>query len=356
MGNLLAKLSEQQTLLEKQRTALANCDGTPVDAGLENEKIENSTSPSPLVGKLSEAPPDGTEFEGSKQPNTEVELLKKELDACKEQIAKQEQELTKTRIIKKVLDFNNQTNLGGPENAGKAGNNFQGSCETGRAGGTTSHDDNKSEISEPVSGPLPNNRALNNWDSNNFAGNFQSGSNIWGQTAGRSWINRPVVPSLPPLMVPQQPVPPGLRTYSGPSSPTSGENPNFFGTFNQFPFGNGPRRNNNQGNRSGSTFSSNRGNVWNTNWSNGEISPVFGLNGGPYQPMGMFQAPQAYQPRPIGSTPLSPTAAEFTVANTGGPWNAPVSLALMTRSPALIRQNKAIFFTRTDLYCSNGTS
>ena len=252
----------------------------------------------------------------------EVERLKQELTAAKDRLSKQEQELTNTRAIHSVLD---QPTLGSKvENMAKSVNVLQETYNPGRPGAVFTNEDTKSDISDSITGGVSLNRGMNIWDNNpstsSSSCSINAGPNIWTHGSRPPWMNRPSAPALPPLMVPpQQPI----RSYSGSTSPVFGTMPQYFGDINQYQYGNGFRRYTNQSSRSGSSFNPTRSNGWSPYGSSGEISPITNISPASYQPMGLFQAPHGYQPRPIG-TPLSPTATEFTSGNGNVPWGATV--------------------------------
>lgn len=209
------------------------------------------------------------------------------------------------------------------ENIDKTISNLQEAFNATRSVSGYTHDDAKSDTSE-LSGVTAFNRGVNAWDHNLTAslnGNLPSGANIWSQGPRPPWMNRPAAPALPPLMVPPQQQ---LRSFSGSTSPILGNLPQYLGDPNQFQYGNGLRRYNNQSSRSGSSFNTARSAGWGSYGTSGEMSPLTSVSPTSWQPMGLFQAVQGYQPRPIG-TPLSPTAAEFTAGNGNGPWNTTVN-------------------------------
>ena len=324
MDSLLAKLSAQQAVLEEQKNSVRGSDaeGPPNRDSPEANTIPRSLANQGIQAKQALGAKDAV-LQRPNDPN-EVELLKQELNAAKDRILKQEKELTKSRNIHNVLDQPAPAPVPKVENISKNTASSQEAFYVTRPVGVYVHDDAKSDISEPLSAGGSFNRGASIWDSqlnaSNACGNLSLGSNIWAQGSKAPWMNRPAAPTLPPLMVPSQHP---MRAYSGSSSPIYGNIPQYFGDLNQFQYGNGPRRYNNQSNRSGSSYNSARTVGWGSYGASGEISPATSISPVSYQPMGLFQAPQGYQPRPIG-TPLSPTAAEFTTANGSGPWNATV--------------------------------
>ena len=333
MDLLLAKLSEQQMLLEKQKSAL----DSGVSSSAHPSKEASSSSPAPLrpttESTAQTAAPNNTEGEKPAEVGlSETKRLQKELDAAKDQIARQEQELSQTRIMKHVLE---QAKAGTsiPPMGDKSDSvdrtifNLQDAFSASRPMQPYgNHDDARSDISEALSTGTFNNRGPGNWTNSGpprFNDGSGSSSKIWNQGSGRSWMNRPMPQMLPPMVVPQQQQ---MRAFSGSTSPVLGPNGKFFNDANQYPGNNGVRQAAIPNNRSGQSYGRNRNNTWESLGSSSEGSSMMGVNSGSYQTTGMLQPPIGYQPRPIG-TPLSPTAAEFTTSNPGGPWNFTVSTA-----------------------------
>ena len=327
MNTLLAKLSEQQALLEQQKNALAS-NGT---ACPNHSKEDAVSDPLPVTSNTEGF--NGAVDKGSENDETvriethEMERLKKELDVAKDRIARQEQELSQTRIIKHA--FNNVkngthvTNTIDPDSVDRTIASMQDAFSATRpVFPQGNHEDSRSDASEQLSvGAIPS-RGGNIW-TNSHPSNYnsvQSVPSIWCHNSNRAWVNRSTPSSLPQLMIPPHHQ---MRNYSGPGSPGSATNSRYFSGFSQYPSSNGTRRNSTQSGRNGAIFAHGGSNGWDSYGSNGEGSPVMGMSPASYQPIGMFQAPIGYQPRPIG-TPLSPTAAEF-MSSPGGPWNTTVS-------------------------------
>ena len=303
MDTLLARLSEQQSLLQKQKIALASHEGSST----QHEKEDSTTSSvllTPATDSFSNI--DGNDFEDTvKLDAAEMRRLKQELDAAKSQIARQNQELEQSRVMKHTFD---QAVGPAPELnlTERAINSLQSAFAAnipqrpafGRQQNTWGHaEDARSDVSNPIS-----------------AGSLNASQPIWSNS--RLAMSQGQV--LPSLVLPQQQHMP-QRVWSGPASPISGMN-----EYANFQNGPGLRRVNAQTNRAGVLFGQPRTNPW--DMYAGDIPANNVMNpSSSYQPMGMFQAPIQYQPRPIG-TPLSPTAAEFTSdQTTGGPWNNAVS-------------------------------
>lgn len=338
MDVLLAKLSEQQFLLEQQKNALSS--GENHNSHLElDDSAPGSVPLTPATDSFDVTPiSESDDDEKTIQIDAEAMLrLKKELDAAKDKIARQEQELSQTRVIKRTLD--------------QAMGSLPGARPNGIITSKNEAPGDPSEVNHPSTRVVPEgsqaelsdvlsangvSRAQSIW-SNTTGSSFNTGlsgpnshpnlqqSSIWGPGSGRSWMNRPMNQGLPSLMVPQQSTL-QQRTLSGPSSPTSSINGRF-SDFGHFQGGVGLRRSNTQSTRAGSAYVPNRNNDWDTFSMLSDGGSINGMNPiNSYQPPSMFQQPMTYQPRPIG-TPLSPTAAEFTIGNiSNGPWNAVVSL------------------------------
>jgi hypothetical protein len=355
MENLLAKLSEQQALLEHQKnqhTFLGQQKNTL--ASIENIRSEperevslsGSVPLTPATASFNDTP--NTSDSDAEKTTTlnpaEILRLKKELDAAKDQIARQEQELSKTRNIKHTMEqakgpFATMNTTSKSDAIDRTISNVQAAYNASKSSAGPrqdvygAHDDSRSDISEALSAGHFN-RNQNAWSANtgpgynapleNLSQPYQQPANIWGQ-GNRPWMNRPMAPALAPLMVSQQQHM-QQRAYSGPTSPISGGPGRFGGEYNAWHGAPGLRRSNTQNNRSGSGYAHGRNNAWEQYGGSNDGSVMNMTPMSSFQPMGMFQAPLSYQPRPIG-TPLSPTAAEFTSA-TGviNPWNSAVSL------------------------------
>ena len=338
MIDLLAKLSAQQALLAKQKEALSSSESnlSPADR---DESIAGSVPLTPATDDFVNTPgtEDSVDDKTIHLDAAEMLRLKKELDAANNKIARQEQELSQTRATKPNFDQAQGKFDPIERTIGNLQDSFNASSRPfgGRQGSFGPQDDAQSDISDALSAGAFN-RAQNIWSKTSGNGlvagipgqigqQYPINNNIWAQGPSRTWMNRPLAPALPPIMVPpQQP----HRTYSGPTSPISIGSGRFMNELNQF--SGGLKRSNTQNSRSGSAYAPPRGQGWDMYGSGNDGSSVLSTSPtSSYQPMGMFQAPMAYQPRPIG-TPLSPTAAEFTT-NSGnvGPWNSAVNQSLL---------------------------
>ncbi len=332
MDTLLAKLSEQQALLEKQKNAVS----AQGDKDIGHEKGDSSSS-SVLLTPASETFTVEDDSDGKEDQDTikldagEMARLKKELDAAKDQIARQRQELDQTRVIK--------------QNAGKAisptyeTNKHNTSTPSGRPKSSRQdnwrvNDDAQSDVSDgmsvgtynPVNVWSPSARSSFNSALSGIA--YQQPGSTWGQVGARPWNHRGLSTALPAPMLPQQQHMQQQRTYSGPASPIAGGDARGMNDYNQFQGGPGVRRSNPQGNRATSFYPQPRNNGW--DMYTGGVGGVESINltmapSTAYQSVGMYPASMPYQPQPIG-TPLSPTAAEFRTSQASvNPWNAAVS-------------------------------
>ena len=341
MSDLLAKLSAQQALLAKQKEALSSTDNNQFDAE-RDESIAGSVPLTPATDDFINTPTTEASVDEKtvRLDPAEMLRLKKELDAAKDKIARQEQELSQTRTTKQNLEQGPGKVDTIEHTIGNLQDSFNASNRTFGAhrGSFGPQDDTRADVSNTPSAGV-HNRTQNIWSmtGNGFNNGvsaplgqqYQVNSNIWAQGPGRTWMNRPMAPALAPLMVPPQQMP--HRAYSGPTSPVSAGSGRFSTEMNQVPGANGMRRSNTQNNRAGSLYAPARTHCWDIYGTGNDGSSV--LSSSPpssYQPMGMFQAPLAYQPRPIG-TPLSPTAPEFTAGGGSvGPWNSAVSWSLLS--------------------------
>ena len=332
MDTLLAKLSEQQALLEKQKNAVSAQEYK--DSG--HEKGDSSCS-SDLLTPASESFTVEHDSDGKEDENTiqldagEMARLKKELDAAKNQIARQKQELDQTRVVKHNIDRavspvyevdkqNSATPSGRPKGI--------------RQDDWRVNEDAQSEISDVMSAVTYNN--ANMWSPSSRANfnsalpgaAYQQAGSAWGQPGARPWNHRVLGTALPGSMMPQQQHLQQQRTYSGPASPISGGDARGMSDYSQFHGGSGLRRSNTQGNRATSFYPQSRNNGW--DMYAGAVGGVEGINlavapNAAYQSVGMYPTSIPYQPRPIG-TPLSPTAEEFRTSQSSvTPWNTAVS-------------------------------
>lgn len=359
MDNLLAKLSEQQILLEQQKNALA-----PANDEETQHQNGGSSSSSDLLTPATDSfsilgSTDGTDNgdDTIKLDPVEMARLKKELDAAKDQIARQKQELDQTRV---KVQTQTQTQAA-------AGSSFQRGLnsrnDTGERPSTTGFsnfsagarsfgarqdhwplsEDARSDCSDALSAGVFNNTSQNVWAASTRPAfnpgvsasanqQFQQQGSTWGQPGARPWSQRAAAADLTQLIVPQQSNV-QQRIFSSPASPISSNDGRMMHDYNHIPGGGGMRRSNTQSSRNSSVYQHHRNNGWDMfpgSLSPGALSPMDGVSlsmnaTSAFQSMGMYPASVQYQPRPIG-TPLSPTAEEFRTAQPSAtPWNAAVS-------------------------------
>lgn len=324
METLLAKLSEQQELLKKQKSALSPV--PDVEKQAKEESSASSTLLTPASGSFGRSSPASEAEKTIKVEAAELARLKKELDAAKNQIARQKQELDQTRVIKHTFDQAmgplSEKALSPGANAADAPNAF---VTSSRPFASAHYEDARSDGSEPA-GSF--NTISNIWSSGNRPG-FNAGvqpESAWGQSGPRQWSQRGMgnVPASIMVPPPQQSV--QSRNYSMPVSPVrgNGRGMNDFGQFNQ---GRGFAHGMSQNNRNSSLLQ--RGNGWDV-YAGGpgpmDDMNLSGMTTSLAYPPPSAIYPPAYQPRPIG-TPLSPTASEFRAGGqaSANPWNNAVS-------------------------------
>ena len=355
MDSILAKLSEQQALLQKQKNTLS----AQADHEFHEDKddsIPGSELLTPATDSFNITPHTDLGEDGniSKQDPAEVLRLKKELDDAKNKIARQERELSQTRYVKQALGqpTSMPANVSVPVTArldlGRGMGNDQDSMHPANR---LMSDDAQSEFSDVLSATGFNRTQQPYWTPNGpgFQGEtstplgyttFPPQNSIWGQQANRAWGNKGFGQPMqtgPSMMMGSQQQQVQQRTFSGPASPTAGLSATFVNDL--APQGNiGLRRSNTHSARGNNTYGQNRGNQWDNFGMGSEISSMASMTPvSNYPPMGMFQAPMTYQPRPIG-TPLSPTAAEFNFGNVpNNHWNPAVGLSRLSLGHSLTK-------------------
>ncbi|EER40518.1 pumilio-family RNA binding repeat protein [Histoplasma capsulatum H143] len=286
---------------------------------------------------------DNTSSKSSDDKVDDIEMLrlKRELMAANSRIALQEQELAQTRVIKHTLD----QALGPPSEADFGGreitehtisslqNVFNSSTRpyNQRQDAWATQDDAHSDISDALSAGAFN-RARGIWNNShppsvkNAVGIYDKpyceptplGSPTVTADPSRNWAGRFSQPGFggqnPGYIA-------GQRVLSGPGSPTFGFDGRFTGEQAQYLQAPGNRRSSAQLNRGGSCFPP-QNSPWGTFSTVAPGGPtmraVSNQHVSPYP--GMFPGPGQYQQRPIG-TPLSPTAAEFTVNSAPDTWS-----------------------------------
>lgn len=343
MEQILAQLSEKQTLLHKQKEALKSLDDGHI-AHIDNDSSSNgSVQLTPATDSFDiTAISEGNDDETVQLEAAELARLKQELNVAKDKIARQEQELSQTRVIKHTFD----QAMGPPSemdyhHSGDVTEHTISSLQSAfnassrplpdRQDAWGVQDDTQSDISDALSAGAYN-RAHGIWANPARPGygidlaapinqQYNANTNHWAQEAGRAWPNRPQVHVPPPLLLPRQQ--PQHGTYTGPPTPVYGGDGRLMSDFNQFQPPQGLRRPNTQPNRMGPGY--NQRNTSLGTYASSVSSGGDGMSANTsFQSMGAYQGPVGYQPRPIG-TPLSPTAAEFTAShNAPTPWNSQV--------------------------------
>lgn len=375
MDGLLAKLSEQQAILEKQKNTL-----TPKQNDKGQLKKDDSSPDSvvltPVSDSLSKTQSGDEQNKSTNPPPDSLEMvrLKKELDAAKNQIARQRKELDQNRVNKHNFD---------QVTGQSSGTEFQPRYETSnvhhasfnpatrntaiRQDNWSHNEDARSELSDAVSAGAytttqniwssPARPAFNAAASIHSSQPFQPPSTTWGQPGARPWNHRGVGPALPSLIIPQhQHI--QQRNYSGPISGVSTGDVRTFSDYNQFQGGAGPRRSGGQNTRNTSLIPLQRNNAW--DMYSGSMGTLDSVNAAinssaAFQTMGLYPNSLQYQPRPIG-TPLSPTAEEFRTSQASTtPWNAAVSSKCATCYVVHADQwGKASVVTRANICFANG--
>lgn len=343
---ILAKLSEHQTLLEQQQQILIDkhMRSTSQNEGASTSPHLNSGN-SPNSGDNTSPKSDGDNADHLDA--IEMLRLKQQLVAANSRIALQEQELAQTRVIKHTFDQAlgppSEADFGGREITEQTISNLQNAFNAStrpfnqRQEAWATQDDAQSDISDALSAGAYN-RARGIWNNAhpsfvmNAAGANDKpyrepaplGSPNLPADPGRNWAGRLSQPGFGgqnPGYVPTQRVLSG----PGPGSPTFGFDGRYTGEQAQYLQNPGNRRSSAQLNRGGSCFPP-QNSPWGTFSTVAPGGPttraVSHQHAGPYP--GMFPGAGQYQPQPIG-TPLSPTAAEFTVNSTPDTWSTSVS-------------------------------
>lgn len=332
---ILAKLSEQQVLLGKQKNFLVNTNAVPMRRAQVEAIGSSSTSPLTLAtGPLGDSAPGETKSIEA----TEVLRLKQELLAANSKIALQEQELAQTRVMNHTLDqalgSPSEVDFNGREVSEQTISQLQNAFNASNGVFSQFHDtwnaqeDSRSDVSDTLSAGTYN-KAQGFWvappqqpfgmsvnaptSGSRFGDSSSLNTNSVGPEPSKLWAGSPTASGIPASSsFPSQ------RVLSGPSSGIAnfhGRFPEEHARYIQAP-GSGPRHSMSQMNRGGSCFPP-QSSPWGTFSPGIPTSPISrspadrGCN--TYQQVPMYQVPP-YNPRPIG-TPLSPTATEFTSAN-----------------------------------------
>lgn len=333
--DILAKLSEQQALLEKQKNLLVGNSIVPATRTEADESSAASPSASAVDPSPGSVPIDATRCDAGGTEASELHRLKQELLAANSKIALQEQELAQTRVIKHTLDQAlgppSEADFGGREISEQTISHLQNAFNASSRALNQYHDawngqdDSQSDISDALSTGAYN-RARGFWVSPTqhmfgMSMNTPAAEKVYGdsippasnsvaaQDSTKLWNS--AATNAFPSHGPFQP----HRVLSGPSSGPSSFDARFSGEQARYLQGPGlaPRRAVTQVNRGGSYFP-----PQNSPWGAFPTGPP----GNPiprspanrpcsaYQQVGLYPVPP-YHPRPVG-TPLSPTATEFT--------------------------------------------
>lgn len=350
---ILAKLSEQQVLLDKQKHLLVNTNVVPTRPAKVEAIGSSSTSPlTPAARSLQDPAPVAISRDEMKSTEaTEVLRLKQELLAANSKIALQEQELAQTRVMNHTLDqalgSPSEVDFNGREVSEQTISQLQSAFNAVNGAFNPFQDtwnvqeDAQSDVSDALSAGAYN-RARGLWaaqpqqafgvsvnapfSDSRFGDSFPPNTTSIGPEQSKFWTGSPPASTLsvPSSFLSQ-------RALSGPSSGVV----NFDGRFSgeqarlQGP-GLGSRRPVSQMNRGGSCFPP-QSSPWGTLTPGAPTSPISrspaNRSCNTYQQVPVYQIPP-YNPRPIG-TPLSPTATEFTSANGSSmPWTASMVSAI----------------------------
>ncbi|KAL4903542.1 hypothetical protein BDW74DRAFT_41464 [Aspergillus multicolor] len=337
--DVLSKLSEQQFLLDQQKSLFAN---RKLGTGSYEELNQPPSLPQIPDTKPATSSKDVASLDVFDPDASELLRLKQELQAANSKIALQEQELAQTRVIKHTLD----QALGPPSEADFNGRDiseqticnlqsaFNASIPTSHLlqDGWNTQEDSQSDISDALSAGAYN-RARGFWgppaqqvygvglnaDKTYVDNNLSLPGTSFGQDSSRFWGPSPTAPAIPATNSFQP-----HRVLSGPSTaPCS-----FDGPFSEDQgrclqsSGFGPRPPTAQPTRIGSCFPG-AGSPWGTFApssadSQGSRSPPSKPNS-TYQHVGLYPLPPYHQ-RAV-APPLSPTATEFsTPSGNSVPW------------------------------------
>jgi hypothetical protein len=362
MDKLLAKLSEQQAVINKQHEALKSSEDT--SAYLRTvEYIATASSsvpitPAPELFNNSTAPTTGPPsiagYDISTQSVDEVARLKAELEAAKGRIARMDQELAQTRITKHTLDqaIGNASEASFPLNhqSDERLNHLPPNSrpQIQRDNSWAAQDDSRSDTSDALSASGFN-RARAIWGNAGkpafpgVQGAFQPSEALstaqWmNRSFGQPFVESPM-PSMPPM--------PSMQSMQSmpaiPSMPYAGPPMNAFRNDRMMPDPEllmappANRRNqvggrfNNRSSAGSFPYASSNSSFDGYTPSTTPFGSVAGMAGSQMGQMGMGMnngmnmggnVYGGYQPQPIG-TPLSPHALEFTSSSAS--WKSDVS-------------------------------
>jgi hypothetical protein len=375
MDKLLAKLSEQQAVINKQHEALKSSEDTSYVRTAEYvatasssvqitsvpESFNNSTAPTT-------SPPSVAGDDNSTQSVDEVARLKAELEAARGKIARMDQELAQTRITKHTLDqaIGNSSEADYPLNhqVDERLNHLPPTIrpQVQRDNSWAGQEDARSDTSDALSASGFN-RARAIWGNAGkpafpgAQGAFQPSEALnaaqWmNRSFGQPFVDAQMLPPMPPM-----PTMPSMP-YNGPpmNAFRNGMMPDTE-LLMAPPARRGPvgGRFNNRSSASSFPYASSNSSFDGYTPSTTPFASVAGANhmGGQIG-MGMNAGMNmsgntygGYQPQPIG-TPLSPHAPEFTSSGSTS-WKSDVS-TLLSSVPALSVTEKQVVATEGQTY------
>ena len=351
MDKLLAKLSEQQRHPNKQSSM-------PSMPGLETEQQTRFSSPShsvtytPATDTFSnESRSSGANESTVNADAQEMLRLKRELDATKDELARQKLELDQTRVITNTFEY-----AMSPTSESGFNRDFKTAANIGQIVDPPLHFMASSRHNRGIDNerhPLASDATVNGhctpappnvWPGNRHVlqigspmptnpqfQHYQHSASGWGQSGGRPWAQCQNGSAIPHHMLStHQSQAEQQRNFPGPVSPGAIGDGRIVPELHRFQGGFNSRRTNAQNQQNGQVVRGPRNNAWQA-YGPG-LGGLDGLSMGtnpasPYQHLGMYPSTMSYQPRPIG-TPLSPTAVEFQTTNRlANPWNAGVSIS-----------------------------
>lgn len=364
LDKLLAKLSEQQSVINKQHEALKGSDDTVQVAYARTVEYVSASSAPPAtdapnaVGGVRDSSPSDTGDDRFIPNDTEVARLKAELEAARGKIARMDQELAQNRITKHTIDqaigAASEVDYPLQQHAEGAVNNLslpsmgRPPHSLQRESSWAAQDDARSDTSDALSANGFN-RARGLWDNSGKPafGDLQGAVPAFQPAdglPGGQWMNRGFAQpfSEPPLSFPGGPIngfrgdrmmPESEMMMGGPSiarrNPVNTRFSNRSSTAS-FPYAGS--------NSSYDGFTPGPAPYSTVLGMAGSMVPMgapmgIGLASSMNNGMGVFGS---YQPQPIG-TPLSPHAPEFT--STGPSWkNDSVRAPSIVALPVLIHE------------------
>lgn len=334
MDKLLARLSQQQATIDRQREDLSmTADSSSLRTAEFVHAIPNTTAPDiAAAGALETNVPPSNSTVNDEAPVTASELLrlKIELDRAKGQIARMDQELAQSRITKHTIEQ-------------AIGTGSEAEFVMSISGDTV--DNPLGNLNQPVRLPF---RRDNSWPGQDdahsdtsdalSAGGFNRARNIWANARPQFMNAQAPVPIMAPLSDFRS----GQAPYTVYANGTFSGGRGFGGSFNDAAssnFGQQGRVDRLSPDRGDMTGVDRRvvgrgmkfppRNSYSYANSNGSFDTFPQMNG--YGPIGgsYIESTVGYQPPPV-ATPLSPFAPEFTAGSTGS-WKTEVSLKIFSQ-------------------------